>query len=114
MLPKKKRVAKKLFNHILKVGHVYNVPHLSLRIIKENVTTQRIACVVPKSTERKASQRNKLRRRGYYALSQLLRHENTAFSGIIFIKKGGKKLPYKEFKKEMDTLLKKAGVLKTN
>ena len=110
MIEKSRRVTRKIFNEVLKTGKIYNQPFSSLYIILSQ-NKSRIACVVPKKIERSAAVRNKLRRRGYHVLYKLLKSSNKPFLGILFIKNGAKKLPYKLFEKDIEDLLKKASVV---
>jgi len=110
MAKKRKRVTRKIFDLILKTGKTYHQPLFSLHILYTQENVDRIACVVPKKTEKSAVIRNKLRRRCYNTLYKLLIN-NKPFLGILFIKPRSKHLPYKLFKKEITTILKKAGIL---
>lgn len=109
-MEKSRRVTKKIFNKVLKTGKIYNQPFSSLYILLSQ-NKSRVACVVPKKVERSAVIRNKLRRRGYHTLHKILKSNNKPFLGILFIKNGAKKLPYKLFEKDIEDLLKKAGVV---
>ncbi|MCH8049969.1 ribonuclease P protein component [Patescibacteria group bacterium] len=107
---KRKPVTRKIFDRILKTGKTYHQPLFSFHTLHTLENVYRIACVVPKSTEKSAVLRNKLRRRCYYALYKLL-NNNKHFLGILFIKSGAKRLPYKLFEEKISIILKKSGIL---
>ena len=107
---KRKPVTRKIFDRILKTGKTYHQPLFSFHTLHTLENVYRIVCVVPKSTEKSAVVRNKLRRRCYYAIYKLL-NNNKYFLAILFIKSGAKRLPYKLFEEKISIILKKSGIL---
>ena len=70
MLPKAKRVPRKLFGTLIQSKKFIDTKHFSVRIAPSDVT--RIAVAVSKRVSKKAVVRNKIRRRTYFALRELL------------------------------------------
>ena len=105
MLPKKKRVTKDLFQTIIKSGRVINSPFFIFRYIKQN--SQNYAFVAPKKVAKTAVERNKLRRKGYNALSLLVKIPT---AGIFFYKKEAKSATFKETKDDISNILNKIKV----
>jgi len=110
MVKKRKRVTKKIFDHILRTGKTYHQPLFSFHVLHTQEKGDRIACVVPKNIEQSAVLRNKLRRRCYHTLYKLLGN-NKPFLGILFIKSDAKQIPYRLFEREVAHILKKSGIL---
>ena len=82
MLPKRKRITKKLFMEIFKKGRIQKSPIFLFRYIPQN--TPQYAFVVPKTLYKNAVDRNKLRRMGYNAINKTT---TPNFSGIFFLNK---------------------------
>jgi len=108
---KRKRVTRKIFNHVLKTGKTLQTQFFSFHILISRENEQRMAVAVPKGVEKSAVLRNRLRRRGYHALHKLLRVSKKPFIGILFLKKGAKTLPYEMFEIEISKLLKNSKIL---
>ncbi|MDP3958070.1 MAG: ribonuclease P protein component [bacterium] len=104
MLPRRKRVGKALFSLVFKEGTAVHSPHLFLKVLK-TAGTGRFSVVVGKNAAKKATERNRLRRRGYALLSKRFSAWPDGVSGIIFIKK---KLPLRETEEELALLLRRA------
>jgi ribonuclease P protein component len=102
MLSKKKRVTKDLFQAIMKSGKVIQSPFFIFRYIKQNPPNY--AFVAPKSIAKTATERNKLRRRGYNSLSLMVK---IPLAGIFFYKKEAKNATFKEIKEDIGDLLSK-------
>jgi ribonuclease P protein component len=105
MLPKKNRLDTKTVEKVFTMGAFVNSPNLTLRFLKKRETQQaRISVIVPKSTAKKATERNLLRRRGYAALSGMLSKFPVGFTGVLVFKKS---IPILETKNEIETLIAK-------
>jgi ribonuclease P protein component len=121
MLPKKNRANKKEFDLIFKNGKFVSSPNLTLKYIKniENVgfLSYKFAFVVSKTVSKKAVERNRLKRKGFSLLSDILKEKPLKIGAIfIFGKKsleffGGNKTkdknPRENLKKEILFLLNK-------
>ncbi|MFH1472852.1 MAG: ribonuclease P protein component [bacterium] len=71
MLPKSKRIPRKLFKQILKNKRHFNSNHFSL-VIFPNSSTARFGVSVAKKVSKKAVTRNKIRRRVYSAIRNFI------------------------------------------
>lgn len=88
MLPKKNRADKKAVEKIFKKGFFLGSTVLNLKYITEKVgTPPQISFVVPKTTEKKATKRNYLRRCGYVALNKYFNKIPNGFSGVFIFNK---------------------------
>ncbi len=105
MFLKKKRVTKELFQAIMKQGRTLSGSLFSFRYIKQK--EPQYAFVVPKSVEKQAVSRNKLRRVGYNALKT---HNPESCAGIFFFKKEAKKANFNEIKLDLKAILEKAQI----
>ena len=86
MLPKKNRADKKVVERIFKEGRVINAPNLALRFVASRGPA-RISVIVPKSTAKKAVERNRLRRRGYSVLEKYIKQLPLGLAGVLIFKK---------------------------
>ncbi|MFZ2522018.1 MAG: ribonuclease P protein component [Minisyncoccia bacterium] len=111
MLPKKNRVSKMEFGEIFKGGKRYNSEHFLLYLAKNKDKLQKFSFSVSKKVCPKAVQRNKLRRRGYSAISKIVKSMIDGNSGLFVIKKNFSKMSFKALEEEITSLLLKAGVL---
>jgi ribonuclease P protein component len=88
MLPKIERVDRKLITQIFQEGRFLNSPSLTFKfLIQEKSKNPRISFVVPKSTAKKAVERNSLRRKGYQALKPLFKEAPSYLVGVFIFKK---------------------------
>lgn len=74
--------------------------------------SSRFAFSVSKKVSNKAVVRNKLRRRGYEAVGELISQVKSGFLAVFVLKKGAEKLKFEEYKKEIKGLLIKSGLTK--
>jgi len=105
MFPKKKRVTKDLFQAIMKHGKILPSSFFVFRYIKQN--NPQYAFVAPKSVAKSATERNKLRRLGYNALSL---YPISSCAGIFFYKKEAKKASLAEIRLDIKVILDKAHI----
>ncbi|MEX2013574.1 MAG: ribonuclease P protein component [Parcubacteria group bacterium] len=105
MLPKSRRIPRKLFKPLLASGRYFNSEHFSLRVGSvENEA--RLAVSVSKKVSPKAVVRNKVRRRVYSATDDLIPH----LSGRLFLliaKPKAQNIKGQNLKDELVELLKK-------
>jgi len=113
MLPKNKRISKDLFAELLKKGVVLHSPLFSFRVMKEGVRELHVSFVVSKKTAASAVDRNKMKRRGYSAVRNILKTApvKTPFVGAFFCKKGALVSGFKELQAEILSLFRKTGIL---
>ncbi|MFA7000183.1 MAG: ribonuclease P protein component [Candidatus Paceibacterota bacterium] len=106
MLSKKKRITKDIFQTILKKGNIVSSSFFLFRYIKE--TSPRYAFVAPKKIAKTAVKRNSLRRIGYNILRS---YDLQSCAGIFFYKKEALTATNLDLKKDIDSFLKKAGII---
>ena len=88
MLPKQNRANKKDINKIFKDGSFLNSTNLTFKFFIENgVKEPRISFITPKSINKKAVMRNKLRRIGYKALKKINENVPSSVVGVFIFKK---------------------------
>jgi len=95
MLPKKNRANKKTIEKIFKKSIFIGSHSLNLKYFfnKDN-TSPRVSFIVPKTVEKKATERNFLRRKGYLILEKYWNKIPNDFVGVfIFNKQKEKNLP---------------------
>jgi len=56
--------------------------------------------------------RNKMKRRGYYALKKAINETKADTIAVFVLKKGAQTIPYREFEDQILSLLKKAKIIK--
>lgn len=107
MLPKNKRVNKKTFQILMKDGKTLSSSFFLLYFIKTE--DYRCAFVAPKKSFKTAVNRNKYRRLGYNVIRELGPfNANTVF----MFKKEAINQKKEEIKKDLYSLVKKAGLIK--
>lgn len=122
MLSKKNRADKKTIDNIFKKGTFVGSANLVLKYIKENKgETAHISFIAPKSVAKKAVDRNRLRRRGYFVLLKYIKYFPAGFSGAFIFGKnslvlfGGRKKekynPILDLDKEVNSVLKRIKIL---
>ena len=104
MLPKNRRISRKLFKPLLESRKYFNSAHFSLRFASSEQA--RIAISVSKKISKSAVVRNKIRRRVYSATRDLFPQlSNNLF--LLVAKSGAEKLKGQSLKDELAELLKK-------
>ena len=107
MLPKAKRIPRKLFGELLLSKRYANSPHFSLRVSPLQEGSSRFAVSVSKKVSKKASVRNTIRRRVYSVLRNLgpLAHPGLY---LFIAKPGSDKIKGEMLSNEVAELLKKS------
>lgn len=110
MLPRRKRIGKKLFEKILtNKGFFVDSSLFSLRVFSiQNEKDSRFACVVSKKNAQSAVERNRLRRLCYRVLSEIDTKTKIQLLGIVSLKKASLLSTHEEFSSQMKESLKKA------
>ena len=104
MLPRNRRIPRELFEVILKSGKKVDSKHFSLRTAPSK--TPRLAVSVSKKISKKAVTRNRIRRRTYSAVRNILTTlPNKLF--LLIARPGADKLKGEELKNELAELLSK-------
>ncbi len=105
MLPKQQRVKKQDFPKILKEGLVFNSPHLSARILRdEGLKDYQIAFVVPSKTAKTSVERHFIKRQLEHLVGQK-KQLNSGFRLILTCKKTFTKLDRHLIQEEIDKIL---------
>ena len=102
MLPKNRRIPRKLLGLILESKKYFNSVHFSLRVAPSNVT--RVAISVSKKVSKYAVVRNRIRRRTYSAI-QLLIPNLSHNLYLLIAKQGAEKVKGKELENELKSLV---------
>ena len=113
MLPKKYRLPLKTeFNRLKKEGKLFQGKLFGLLLTSQNGRDLfRTAFVISNKIHKKAVKRNKARRLINEIIYELLPKIKKGFDGVFLAKKSIIKADYKQIKKEMLTVLKKAHLL---
>lgn len=112
MLARNNRINKDVFADLLKKGVVLHSPLFSFRFAREE-TGAKVSFVVSKKIAANATDRNRMKRRGYSVVNALLKRSVVKFGfiGVFFYKKEGVNASFKNIKAEIETLFKKAGIV---
>jgi len=102
MLPKYRRIPRRLFKPLLESRKYFNSEHFSLRVIPSKEV--RIAVSVSKKIYKKAVVRNKVRRRVYSAMRDLISSLRVGLY-LVVAKHGSEKTKGKELKNELKSLI---------
>lgn len=111
MLPRSKRVSIHRFLEIIKKGEVIHSSFFIMRFVK-TVSKSHFAVSVPKKVAKTAVERNKIRRRVYSVLKNLiprLKHSNDV---VLIMKGGSERLSILDLEKKMYEAFVKSGLLK--
>ncbi len=107
MLPKRKRVTRKLLNEIIKTGMTFSTPLFTLRYLY-NKNTPQYTFIVSKKIVKKSTSRNKLKRKGFNIIREL---PISGGLGIFLYKKLGTEASLLELKENIIFILEKVRVL---
>jgi ribonuclease P protein component len=120
MLPKEKRVTSGSFEAILKKGALFHSSFFTLRILpcfaeatQGKPKESKFSVVVSKKVAKTAVLRNKIRRRVYSCIREILKTSSTRKPGLLvfFAKKDVDKLKFINLKSEVENLLSKSGFM---
>jgi ribonuclease P protein component len=116
MFPKKNRISKREFDELMKNSRVFHSESISLRLTKKaKETLPKFAFVVSKKVAKNATDRNKMKRKGFHALREIIFTDEIVkmkgFMGAFFFKKEGKEIDFEKLKMEIGGLLEKGGIL---
>ncbi|WKZ26300.1 MAG: ribonuclease P protein component [Candidatus Paceibacterota bacterium] len=113
MLPSSLRVRKEYFREIFKSGKFFPSKNLTIVVLETKELAQkqsRFSFSISSKVSGNAVDRNKLRRRGYAAVKDLILQIKPGFLAVFVLKKGAEKLNFEEYKKEIEDLLKKSSL----
>jgi ribonuclease P protein component len=115
MLPKKRRIPRKDFVHVLTKGKRFTSPSLLLYMAKidakNGLEPSKFSFSVSKKVCPKAVGRNKHRRRGYSIVSGEISRIKPGFYCFFSVKKTNKPISFDVFKHEVKELLSVSGML---
>ena len=102
MLPKNRRISRKLFKPLLESRKYFNSAHFSLRLASSD--RARIAISVSKKISKSAVVRNKIRRRLYSAMRGILPSLRGGLY-LVIAKSGSEKIRGRELENELKSLV---------
>ena len=111
MLPLKNRADRKLLADILKKGKIYSSENIFLKILSLNRAFPVFSFIVLSKTTKKATERNKIKRRARYIVQNILKDVKKTAGVAVFFRKSVKGKDFYEIKEEMIKLFEKAGIL---
>lgn len=111
MLPQKNRIKKKLFLEFIKRAETFSSDNIYLKVSRSDPKNKTFAFIVSLKTSKKASERNKLKRRARAITFPLLKNIAPGTCAMVFFRPTitGKK--YIEIKDELTNLYKKAKII---
>ncbi|MEW6407418.1 MAG: ribonuclease P protein component [Patescibacteria group bacterium] len=113
MLPKKFRLSKKKdFERIHKFGKFFGQDFLAIKLIKNNQKILRFGFLVSLKISKKATVRNKIKRRLRESVRQKLDKIKTGFDIIVFVRPEIAEKNYWEIDAAIEKVLVKAGLFK--
>lgn len=112
MLPKQRRIERKLFPQIISNGKRFNSTHLLLyKAILETSSPSKFSFSVSKKICKHAVDRNKYRRQGYSVVSKYIKQTKPSLLCFFSFKKAVYPVTYKDLEKEIVFLLGSASVI---
>jgi len=114
MLFKKHKISRKEFPESDKNGLFYNSKNLTLIVKKpkKDSKNSKVSFIVSKKVAKSAVLRNKIKRRGYYAMKKIIDSTKPNMIAVFVLKKDVHTIPYHEFEDQILSLLKKAKIIK--
>lgn len=109
MPPKKSRMNRKVFKNLSR-GKTFQGDFLSLRIAKTKDNTK-TTFIASKKVAKSAVARNRLRRRGYAALTNFIKKIPEGNLLAFYFKTGAEKISYQETSREVKGLLIRARLM---
>lgn len=112
MLPKKNRLLKKEFQEVFKKGKGINYPPLFLKFLKNRSKEKKFSVLVSKKISKKATQRNKIKRRLRELIRIKLERIKEGIKGILITQPGIEKKNFHQIEEILEKLFKKAKIFK--
>lgn len=105
-LPRKRRLNRSAFKEAGRKGAVRHSPLFSLRFVKKSKEISRFSVVVSSKSARKATDRNRLRRRAY----EIVRKEapKEGYAAILYIKPAAARLAAARFRESLEAYLRES------
>lgn len=111
MLPKAKRLTKRLFSESFSNSKIVSSDYLTLRYKDNYGKTPKVSVIVSKKVVQKATQRNYVKRKIYEIVQKNLKTTEKPYILMIFPKKTSIKLPFTQIEKDLKEVLLKAKIL---
>lgn len=111
MLAKKHRINKELFKKVFKEGKNFFSEKISVKIAPITADLSAFSFVVSSKVSKKATERNKLKRRARHIVQKIIPEIKKGLGIIIIFKKNCEKATFQEIEKEIKTVFKKAKIL---
>ena len=112
MLKKNNKLSRTDFTTVFEKNKAYSSSHFILKALEVNSWDNfGVSVVVSKKVENSAVNRNKTKRRVYYALKVLSDKFKKPFKGVFVLKKSVLKMNFKDLEKELQDLVEKVVVL---
>lgn len=112
MLPKNRRIQKKLFSDIVLKGRRHNSLHFLVYITQTySKSPSKFSFSVSKKVCKSAVDRNRLRKQGYSVISKHINEVLPGFICFFSFKKGSNNIIFKELETEIGSILNKEGVI---
>ncbi len=114
MLSKKQKIKRAAFPALISKGKAFHSSHVTLRIVRNAArknNASRFSFVVSAKVARKATERNRFKRKGYAVVRTYLKHIKPSHLYAFFFKKGASALSASDMEKEIVSLLVRAGAL---
>lgn len=112
MLPKKYRLSRAQFGKVFNASKPLHSGHFSIKWTDSLSNKEpQFAVVVSKKVSRSSVERNRIRRRCYEVLRELLPRVPENVTGIIFVRLRAPPFRPKVFKEELEKLFLRAGII---
>lgn len=112
MLPKNRRIQKKLFSSTVLHGKRFNSNHFMAYVTEIDKSKQSLfSFSVSKKVCKSAVDRNRLRRQGYSIISKHLKEFLPGFTCFFSFKKGSSLIKFDDMQSEIGGILKTANVI---
>jgi ribonuclease P protein component len=108
MLPRRRKVSRKLFSTIIGRGKSLHSSHLSLKITSASDEESKLSVTIPKKIEKSAVKRNTLKRKVYRVLQEYIDLIPPHNAGVFFAKPGIHQDSVEAIRTQVKELLKKS------
>ena len=112
MLAKKYRLTRqKDFDNVFKKGRSFFVKEVGIKVLKNDLGYPRFGFVVSNKIAKKATERNKIKRRLREVIRLKLPKVKVGVDGVVVARAGIEKLEYQDIERRIDTCLRKLRIL---
>mgnify|MGYP000526293949 CR=1 FL=1 len=96
---------------VIKNGHSFFVPEVGIKFIRNNLKNSRFCFIISSKIDKRATVRNKIKRRLREIVRQNLEKIKPGFDILIFARFGIKELNFWQMKEKLEQLFKKSKLL---